>query len=358
MTDVADADLLRNYLSGDAQAFSVLVSRHDSWIFEAARRRLRDDHLADDARQAVFLLLTDKATRLVQAGVPSIAAWLFHALHFTCSNITRTRTRQSRHDALAGTFFRGQKTSADDTLITMLEDTIAQLPPRDREAVVRRYYQCESFADVGRALDITAEAARKRVGRVIAQIRASMAAEGVQTKPEALMGTTGPSSERPPRSFASDPGNIRSIVKGTAAMIQQMEAIQFAVMTAEFYVRSIDDHLDFFEKLGFRRHFVEEPDANGIIQRAAMRGGHARIWMRRATPDHPPAPGVSVYVWLDGGEESVVGHREAVIAQGIVPNQLFYDGALMNFTVTTPDGYVIGFFSTYKPHTFDLKTDG
>lgn len=38
-------------------------------------------------------------------------------------------------------------------------------------------------------------------------------------------------------------------------------------------------------------------------------------------------------------------------------NQYFYDGALMNFTVTTPDGYTIGFFSTYKPHAFDPKRD-
>jgi hypothetical protein len=39
-------------------------------------------------------------------------------------------------------------------------------------------------------------------------------------------------------------------------------------------------------------------------------------------------------------------------------NQWSYDVTLLNFTVTTPDGYTIGFFSTYKPHAYDPALDG
>src|SRR5205814_876055 len=81
---------------GDDAAFARLVERHRAWLFAAARRRLEDDHLADDAMQAVFIVLSTKARQLVQTETPSLAGWLFQVAHFTCSRLRRTRSRQRR----------------------------------------------------------------------------------------------------------------------------------------------------------------------------------------------------------------------------------------------------------------------
>ena len=355
----SDFELLRAFASsGDDDAFAELVARHEGWIFVAARRRLKDDHLADDARQAVFLLLTQKAAMLVAEETPSVAAWLFHTMHFTCSSMLRTRVRQGRRDATIAGLRADDRPTPNDAALTMLEDTITQLPPRDREAIVRRFYQKESFEQIGAALGISGEAARKRVGRVLERCRAAMCSDGVDADPDAMFEGRRSVAAMPHQRLedAARP-QIESLVKGTQLMVDQMEAIQFAVMTAEFFVTSVEDSLDFFEKLGFRRHFVETLDADGTAPRAAMRGRHARLWLRRASKENPPAPGVIVYFWLEGGEPAVIRHRERIAAQGVAVNQFFYDAALMNFTVTTPDGYAIGFFSTYQPHTFDPKTD-
>lgn len=358
MTEATDLDLLHAHVDGDSAAFSLLVGRHERWIFDAARRRLRDDHLADDARQAVFLLLSQRAAQLTRAETVSLPAWLFHVTHFTCLGIRRTRSRQTHHEAAAGEL-TGARHDADDDRLALLEDAIADLPPRDREAVVRRFYQRETFADVGRALGITEEAARKRVTRVLSRCRAALSLEGVEALPPVLLKSDA-GTEAMPRAPTSEAHQTRieSLARGTITMVEQAESMRFAVMTAEFYVRSVEEHLEFFEKLGFRRHYVQEPGADGRSPKASLRGGHARIWLRKATPEHPPTPGVIVYVWLDGGEDAVIRHREAIAAQGVAVNQFYYDGALMNFTVNTPDGYTIGFFSTYKPHTFDVALDG
>ena len=57
----ADEQLLRRYSeTGSEEAFSQLVYRHAGWVYHFCRRRLNDSHLAEDATQAVFLLLARK----------------------------------------------------------------------------------------------------------------------------------------------------------------------------------------------------------------------------------------------------------------------------------------------------------
>lgn len=174
--EVNDAEWLAAYAgSGHAEAFTQLVDRHAGWVLAAARRRLNDEQLAEDAAQAVFLLLAEKADEVARSDRASLTAWLFHAMHFTCCGLRRTRSRQAKHEGMAATMARGGAPADGAETIAALEEVIAEPPPRDREAIVRRYSQREPFADTGQSLGIGAEAARKRVSRLLDQCRAAMA---------------------------------------------------------------------------------------------------------------------------------------------------------------------------------------
>ena len=167
----------------------------------------------------------------------------------------------------------------------LMEDAIWLLPPADREAIVLRFYQGENFARIGDSFNLSAEAVRKRISRALATVRTSMLRDGIDAIPDELLGALATMRTIGKRRAQSidDNNRIHSIAKGTMTMMTQMEAIDFAAMSAEFFVKDVEANLDFFEKLGFRRHYMEAPDAMGRMPRASLRGGtSARIWLRRA----------------------------------------------------------------------------
>jgi len=354
----ADRELLIAYqCDGDESAFASLVSRHKRWIFAAARRRLGDDHLADDATQAVFVILAQKASHLIRSKRPSLAAWLFHTTHFTCARIRRARTRRELHERSADCRI-DRDGRFDGALLHLMEDSIAELGAAQRELIVRRFYQQQEFAEIGVALKITAEAARKRLSRALHEVRGLMVRDGAEAIPDPLLdGLILPAVASEAAKKLDDRNRIDSIAKGTIAMVEQAKASEYPVVSAEFFVTDVDANLDLFEKLGFRRRWAEAPDAMGRTPRASLLGGVGRIWLRRAeeSDGSRPSPGVRVYFWVDGGPEGLIAHRKRIAEAGMAVSPFFDDHSLRNFTVTTPDGYVIGFFTQYRDAAASTK---
>ena len=347
-----DVELLRAYQrDADEGTFARLVERHGGWIFAAARRRLGDDHLAEDATQAVFVVLAGKATALVESRSGSLSAWLFHVMHFACVRVRRSRLRQAERDELAESALLQNDVAPDGALLILMEDSIAQLPVVEREMIVRRFYQRESFAEIGNALSITADAARKRVSRALLEIRSLMVRDGVEAIPDTFLADLGQSvsAGRHVGKAAINHERIDTIAKGTVDMVEQAKACEYPVVSAEFFVSDVDANLEFFEKLGFRRRYVEAVDAMGRVPRASLVAGVGRIWLRRAAESDGtrPTPGVTLYFWVDGGADGLLAHRKRIADEGVVVSPFTDDISLRNFTVTTPDGYSIGFFTQY-----------
>jgi RNA polymerase sigma factor (sigma-70 family) len=309
-----DVELLRAYQGdGDESAFTRLVERHCGWIFAAARRRLGDDHLADDATQAVFVVLSTKASQLVGSKHRSLSAWLFHVMHYACARVRRSQQRQAAHEGLAeSTRVRNISDGGtqDGALLILMEDSIAELPVEQREMIVRRFYQRESFAEIGAVLNITAEAARKRVDRALMTVKTLMVRDGVDVIPDMFLAGLSPSASTsaPAGKAAIRQKRIDSIAKGTVVMVEQAKACEYPVVSAEFFVKDVEANLEFFEKLGFRRRYVETADAMGRVPRASLVGGVGRIWLRRAAESDGtrPLPGVTLYFWVEGGTDGLL----------------------------------------------------
>jgi RNA polymerase sigma factor (sigma-70 family) len=67
--------LARFAAAGDAEAFDTLVRRHGPMVYNVCRRTLGDEHAAEDAFQATFLVLARRAPALDRR--PSVANWLY-----------------------------------------------------------------------------------------------------------------------------------------------------------------------------------------------------------------------------------------------------------------------------------------
>ena len=74
-----DDKLLARFVTNrDGEAFAALVRRHGPMVLAVCRRVSGDAHLADDAFQAVFLVLARRASDVKPGG--AVRGWLYGAV--------------------------------------------------------------------------------------------------------------------------------------------------------------------------------------------------------------------------------------------------------------------------------------
>src|SRR5215207_7480982 len=95
-----DWELLERYRHERSQsAFAELVARHAGLVYGVCRRRVRDEHLAEDMAQAVFLLLARRPP--TRRGSAALAGWLYQTAVYACMNATRAQRIRERHEQQA-----------------------------------------------------------------------------------------------------------------------------------------------------------------------------------------------------------------------------------------------------------------
>ncbi len=177
-----DAELLRQYIKeGSEAAFGELVRRYLGLVYSAAMRQAAGDRsLAEDATQAVFIILARQGPLLV--GHESLAGWLHTCTRYTTLRVLRgARRRQARElKAAAMEINEAPKTSWDEVR-PILDEAVGSLNPVDRQAVLLRFFQGRSHREVGAALGVTEDAARVRVDRALEKLRRNFARRGIIT---------------------------------------------------------------------------------------------------------------------------------------------------------------------------------
>lgn len=184
-----DAELLRRYARDQSQdAFAELVRRYLDVVYAAALRRMegRRDLAADVAQQA-FIALARHANELEKH--PALAGWLYSTTrHLSSSTLRSERARKLREEAHA----MHERSSAPDTdpawgeIRPHLDELIEQLDDIGRDAVVRRFFSNQKFAEMGAALHVSEDAARMRVERALERLRTLLSRRGVTSTPAAL----------------------------------------------------------------------------------------------------------------------------------------------------------------------------
>lgn len=170
-----DCILLRRYAAaGDEAAFAEVVRRHLPFVYSAALRRLgRDTHRAEDVAQAVFCALARDARRIARH--PMLSGWLYTATRNAAYNVVRAETRRRRREEEASHMqqidARPDAPADWAALRPVLDAAIDRLSAADREAVLLRFFEGRSFADIGATLSTSEEAARKRTDRALVRLR-------------------------------------------------------------------------------------------------------------------------------------------------------------------------------------------
>jgi RNA polymerase sigma factor (sigma-70 family) len=179
----SDTELLRRYVADHAEdAFTELVRRRLGLVYAWALPRVgHDAHLAEDIAQKVFCDLARKAASLT--GHASLSSWLCVSTHVAAAEAVRKERRRKTRETEAHimqTLLHDPVPNPEwSRLRPVLHEAIVQLREEDRAAIALRFFEQRSFAEVGAALRLTEEAARKRVDRALEKLHTGLARRGI-----------------------------------------------------------------------------------------------------------------------------------------------------------------------------------
>ncbi len=182
MDNLTDMGLLREYADRRCEsAFAVLVSRYVNLVYSAALRKAVNPSAAEEITQAVFVILAKKAGRIPKQTI--LSGWLYQTARFTAASFLKSEARRARREqeAYMQTDLRSASDETWQRLAPLLEDAMGQLDERERAAVVLRFFEEKSFAEVAAAAGVSENAAQKRVARALENLRGHFSQRGVSS---------------------------------------------------------------------------------------------------------------------------------------------------------------------------------
>ena len=241
MTDVPDARLLEQFAwKGSEEAFAALVQRHIALVHSVALRHTANAQHAQDITQAVFVILARKAGSLGRRTV--LPGWLYHTARLTAANLQRAETSRVRREQEA--FMQSQiEESVNDALwrelSPQLDEAMAGLGTSERDALVLRYFQNKSMAEVGKFLGLAENTAQKRVSRALEKLRNFFAKRGVSSTTAIIAGVISANSvQAVPVALAKSVTAV-ALAKGAAASIPALALAKTTVIALTMKTKTI-----------------------------------------------------------------------------------------------------------------------
>jgi RNA polymerase sigma factor (sigma-70 family) len=221
MQPIDDRALLRQYAeTGSDAAFAMLVERHINLVYSVALRHVGNPHQAEEITQAVFIILAQKTLSLRHDR--ALSSWLFQTTRLTAANFVRTETRRHRREqeAQMQSLMEGSSPQTNEVwphIAPLLDRAVAGLKAPDRQAIVLRYYEHRSLAEVGRAMGTNEDAARMRVNRALEKLRQLLAKRGVNSTTAILEGAMSAHAVQAAPAGLAGAVTAMAVTKGAAA---------------------------------------------------------------------------------------------------------------------------------------------
>jgi RNA polymerase sigma factor (sigma-70 family) len=185
--DRKDGDLLRRFIDRrDEAAFEALVLRHGPMVHAVCRRVLHDPHDADDAFQAVFLVLVRRAGAIARQ--ESLASWL-HGVALRVSWKARAglaNRRKHERRAVPMPPVQDESDAVWRDLRPVLDEEIQRLPEPYRGLVVLCYLEGKSYAEAAGRLGCSRGTVSTRLTKARSLLRDRLVGRGIMLSAGAL----------------------------------------------------------------------------------------------------------------------------------------------------------------------------
>ena len=223
-----DMALLQEYAGHRSEAaFTTLVNRRLPFVYSAALRQVRDPHLAEEITQVVFIILAQKARKI--SGQTILTGWLFQTTRFVALAQIRAAARRRQHEQEAQMQSEFSSPATDETwrqLAPGLDEALAALSEADRQAVLLRFFDNQSLAEVGHILGTGEDTARKRVSRALEKLHRFFHRRGVSLTTAILAGTISANSVHAAPAALAQSVTAAALAKGAAAGSSTLTLLQ------------------------------------------------------------------------------------------------------------------------------------
>jgi uncharacterized protein (TIGR03435 family) len=218
MPEPTDHELLAEFARTESgTAFATLVVRHVNLVYSSALRFTGNPHHAEEITQAVFIILARKAGKLSPRVV--LSGWLYQAARLTAANLVKGEIRRHHREqeAYMQTILNEPDPMIWNQIAPLLDDAMGGLGETDRNAVVLRFFENKTAAEVAAALKLTEAAAHKRVNRALEKLRKFFTKRGVSSTTTILAGAISANSVQAAPAMLAKSVTAVAIAKGVAA---------------------------------------------------------------------------------------------------------------------------------------------
>ena len=178
-----DRELLDRFaVNNSPEVFRALVARHGSMVYHACLRVVGNPHEAEDAAQAVFIVLFQRPPTAVQ----SLAGWLHAVARKTALKAIRSRARQAQREKVVAAMRSQSVEMPDGDLGELLDAALSALPAAEREVVILRYLEEEGVEQVARRLGCSISTVSTRASQALSRMAQYFRQRGLSVAAPAL----------------------------------------------------------------------------------------------------------------------------------------------------------------------------
>jgi RNA polymerase sigma factor (sigma-70 family) len=180
LAELGDGQLLQAFTTrGEQTAFATLVERHGPMVFRVCRRVLRQEQDAEDAFQATFLVLAEKASAIRKN--TALASWLHGVAYRVSLRARRDAGRRRAHEREAQPMSaKPDHQGLDWTEVqAVLDEEIQSLPEKFRAPFVLCFLEGRSRAEAARELGLKEGTVWSRLSHARQLLHQKLARRGI-----------------------------------------------------------------------------------------------------------------------------------------------------------------------------------
>ncbi len=164
---LSEEALLALYVEGDARALEALLKRREKWLWNVAKKSIRDVSLAEEALQEALVSIWKNAHTF--RGESQLSSWLYQIVSRTCIDVLR-KEKLRAHSSLElveNLDSTGPKSTFEEALVDQLlvHSSLLSLEPDHRAIIELVDLQGRSVEEVSQILGIPLGTVKSRAAR-------------------------------------------------------------------------------------------------------------------------------------------------------------------------------------------------